>query len=101
MSNLARGSYTVRLHIPNKSGTLAQVTTLISDHGGSIGAIDIVRVEEEHLVRDITFDGVTPETSETLLNAMRKIPGVEVVIFLTASFSCTLAARSACSQKFQ
>ena len=79
MSNLARGSYTLRLQIPNKSGALAQVTSLIAEYGGITGAIDIVRVEEEHLVRDITFDGVTPETSEALLRAMQELPGVEVV----------------------
>ena len=41
MSNLARGSYTLRLQIPNKSGALAQVTSLIAEYGGITGAIDI------------------------------------------------------------
>ena len=55
------------------------MTALIAEYGGVTGAIDIVRVEEDFLVRDITFDGVTPEKSETLLNELRSQPGVEVV----------------------
>lgn len=79
MSNLGRGSYTIRLNIPNQPGALAQVTGLIAEYGGITGAIDIVRVEEDSLVRDITFDGVTPEVCEALLRALADIQGVEVV----------------------
>ncbi|TVR43499.1 MAG: ACT domain-containing protein [Planctomycetota bacterium] len=78
-SSLARGSYTIRLHIPNQQGGLAKVTGAISARGGNIGAIDIVRVAEDHLVRDITFDGVTPEIAEALFAELATQPGVKVV----------------------
>lgn len=78
-SSLARGSYTVRLNIPNRSGSLAQVTALLARRGANIGAIDIVRVHDEYLVRDITFDGVTPELAEAMLSELKALNGVEVV----------------------
>jgi malate dehydrogenase (oxaloacetate-decarboxylating) len=47
-------SITLRLRLANKPGTLGKVTSAIGAAGGNIGAIDIVEVGSNQLVRDIT-----------------------------------------------
>jgi len=52
----ASNSITVRVVISNRPGMLAKVTSVIGEHGGNIGAIDIVRAEKDELTRDITIN---------------------------------------------
>ena len=54
-------SIIVRLRISNTPGSLGRVTSMISDLGGDIGAIDIKGVTKTHKIREITLqarDGV-------------------------------------------
>ncbi len=73
-------SVTMRLHIDNKPGMLGKIATVIGDAGGSIGAIDTVRVEDNGriLVRDITVNAENEEHEQRLKKAVNKIPGVLV-----------------------
>lgn len=70
---------TIRLKYANKVGSLAALTNAIAEAGGSIGAIDIVKSSPSEMVRDITIDGASEEQERTILDAVRKLPGVEVV----------------------
>ncbi|TVR14882.1 MAG: NAD-dependent malic enzyme [Planctomycetota bacterium] len=78
MTELGRSHFTVRLTIPNRSGCLGQVTGIIGQHGGNIGAVDIVRVTDTHLIRDITFFCQGPEKAEEIIERIREIKDLEV-----------------------
>ena len=47
---------TVRIEIPNEPGQFARLATLFAEEGANLGAIDIVEVRRNRMVRDITFD---------------------------------------------
>ena len=51
----ASNSIIVRLKLSNEVGVLARITNTISEMGGNIGAIDLVRPEAGSLVRDISI----------------------------------------------
>mgnify|MGYP002760741071 FL=1 len=75
----ASNSITVRVHIDNRPGMLAKVTSAIGEEGGNIGAIDIVRAEQEELTRDITINTRSDEHARSIVDALRSIQGVSVV----------------------
>jgi malate dehydrogenase (oxaloacetate-decarboxylating) len=75
----ASNSITVRLEIQNRPGMLAKVTSVIGEEGGNIGAIDIVRADEELLVRDITINTRNDEHAEQIVDQVLDLDGVEVV----------------------
>ena len=75
----ASNSITVRLEIPNRPGMLAEVTSVIGELGGNIGAIDIVRAGEDTLSRDITINARSDEHAHSIVDGVRDIDGVEVV----------------------
>jgi len=75
----ASNSITVRLAIRNRPGMLAKVTSEIGQHGGNIGAIDIVRAEEDELIRDITINARSDEHAHDIVGSVRDIEGVRVV----------------------
>src|SRR5437764_2135081 len=70
---------TLRAKLPNRPGTLGQVTTAIGRAGGDIGAIDIVSVSRGTMIRDITFTAGSLEHVRAIVEAVRDVDGVEVV----------------------
>jgi malate dehydrogenase (oxaloacetate-decarboxylating) len=75
----ASNSITIRLEIQNRPGMLAEVTSVVGEAGGNIGAIDIVRPGEESLVRDITINTRSDDHADAIVEEIRGIEGVEVV----------------------
>lgn len=63
----AQFSLTIRVEIADRPGMLGRVATAIGDAGGTIGAVDLVAIEDGLAVRDITalcsdqseWDGIT------------------------------------------
>src|SRR5262245_49196914 len=53
----ASNSITMRVRIENKVGMIGEVVSAIGRAGSDVGAIDIVQVTGEHVIRDITVDG--------------------------------------------
>ncbi|MGI8839157.1 MAG: malic enzyme-like NAD(P)-binding protein [Pyrinomonadaceae bacterium] len=72
-------SLTLRVKLSSRAGTLGEVTTAIGKAGGDIGAIDIVSVGRDHIVRDITVNTVSSEHEDKIVNAVRAIEGIEVL----------------------
>lgn len=58
---------------------LAEVTSVIGEHGGNIGAIDIVRADEERLIRDITINARSDSHARNIVEHVRDVDGVQVV----------------------
>ena len=71
-------SATLRVHLDDRPGAFAQLAQAIGDTGGSLGAIDLVRVEAGKKIRDITVDAASADHIETIVAAVQALPGVEV-----------------------
>jgi malate dehydrogenase (oxaloacetate-decarboxylating) len=71
-------SMTVRIEIPNQPGQFARLATLMADEGANLGAIDIVEVRRNRMVRDITFDARSEAHAERVVEKLRTMPGFRV-----------------------
>lgn len=72
-------SMTLRVKIHNLPGKLGAITTAIGIAGGDIGAIDIVSVGKDFLIRDITVNAYSEQHDEEIKAAVNNIDGVEVI----------------------
>ena len=57
---------------------LAQILSEIADHKADPGAVDVVEVEGEYKVRDLTVSARDEEHSQAIVEAVKKIDGVKV-----------------------
>jgi malate dehydrogenase (oxaloacetate-decarboxylating) len=71
-------SATLRVHLDDRPGSFAELARVIAEAGGSLGAIDLVRVEQGKKVRDVTVDAASADHIEQVVAAVHAIPGVEV-----------------------
>jgi malate dehydrogenase (oxaloacetate-decarboxylating) len=65
--------------LANKPGTLGRVTSAIGEAGGNIGAIDIVEVGTNQLVRDITISAGNDLHARQIVDAVRELPDATVI----------------------
>ena len=72
-------SITIRVEIQYKLGMLAKVLTALSSAGGDVGAIDIVSVSPQKVVRDITVNARDEAHEEVLVDSLKSLEGVQVV----------------------
>ncbi len=75
----AQYSLTIRLEIAHRPGMLGQVASAIGKTGGTIGAVDLIEVSEDKLLRDITVDAADQEQWEAITAALDAVDGVRVV----------------------
>jgi malate dehydrogenase (oxaloacetate-decarboxylating) len=71
-------SFTMRIHLAQRPGSFARVASAIGDSGAILGAIDLVRIEDGMVVRDVTVACVDSEHGEQVVAAVRGLDGVEV-----------------------
>ena len=71
-------SFTMRLHLPQRGGAFAGVAHAIADAEAMLGAIDLVRVEPDEVVRDLTVACVDAGHAEAVVRAVRELEGVRV-----------------------
>jgi malate dehydrogenase (oxaloacetate-decarboxylating) len=71
-------SATVRVSLENRPGAFASLATAIAEEGGLLDAIDLVRVENGHKVRDVTVLGADAEHIGRIVGAVRALAGVTV-----------------------
>jgi malate dehydrogenase (oxaloacetate-decarboxylating) len=69
---------TVRVEITNEPGQFARLATAIAEEQASLGAIDIVEVRRNKVVRDITFDAQSEAHAERVVQRLRTLPGIRV-----------------------
>jgi len=72
-------SATIRVRIPDRPGAFARLASAIGEAGGSLGAIDLVRVEKAHKVRDVNVLADDERHLEAIVAAVRTVDGIEVV----------------------
>ncbi len=75
----AQNSIIMRLRIDNKPGLLARIVNNVSDAGGNIGAIDIVRYEEDVVIRDITVDTSGSDHADAIIRGLENVDGISVM----------------------
>jgi malate dehydrogenase (oxaloacetate-decarboxylating) len=75
----AQFSLTIRVEIAHRPGMLGQVASAIGRAGGIIGAVDLVEISEDTLLRDITVDAADREQWDAIVGALRDLDGVRVV----------------------
>ncbi len=71
-------SATLRVHVDDRPGAFAELARAVGDAGGSLDAIDLVRVEAGRKVRDVTVFAQDASHVERIVGAVRSVPGVEV-----------------------
>src|SRR3984893_3784159 len=75
----ARYSLTLRVKLSSRAGALGELTTTIGRAGGDIGAVDIINVTRDAVIRDITVNAASSTHGEEIVNAVRDIDGIEVI----------------------
>lgn len=80
-------SITIRAEIENRIGMFAQIATAISQAGGDLGSVDIVRAEKGKIVRDITVNARNEEHEKAIVKSIKKIAGMQVIRVMDRTFS--------------
>ena len=72
-------SLTLRVRLSSRAGSLGELTMAIGRAGGDIGAIDIVTVGNNYIVRDITVSSTSSAHGEQIVETVKDIDGVELL----------------------
>ena len=72
-------SAAIRVRIDNHPGAFARLASAIGEAGGLLGAIDLVRVERDTKIRDVTVLADDEHHLEAIVASVRAVSGVEVV----------------------
>jgi malate dehydrogenase (oxaloacetate-decarboxylating) len=75
----AQYSLTLRVEIEHRPGMLGRVASAIGEVGGTIGAVDLVQVEREHTIRDITVETGDAADWPRLTAAVDGVAGARVL----------------------
>ena len=70
---------TLRVEFPHTAGSLGRILTTVGEAGGMVGAVDIVRMQQEMTVRDITVNAHDSEHGQQVVKAVDDLPNVEVI----------------------
>lgn len=70
---------TVRIEIPHRPGQFARLANVLAEENANLGAIDIVEVKRDKMVRDITFDADSEAHGLRVVERLRALPDVHVV----------------------
>ena len=66
------------MRLDDSPGSFARLATAIADAAGSLGAIDLVRVERHHKVRDVTVLAADQDHLDRIVAAVHAVEGIEV-----------------------
>jgi malate dehydrogenase (oxaloacetate-decarboxylating) len=89
----AQFSFTLRVEIAHRPGMLAQVVGAIGKAGGLIGAVDLVSVDGETVLRDITVDAGDEDHAARIAAALETLAGVRVIDHTDRTFLLHLGGK--------
>jgi malate dehydrogenase (oxaloacetate-decarboxylating) len=89
----AQYSLTLRVEIDHVPGMLGKVASAIGEAGGTIGAVDLVTVEGEHTIRDITVETGDSGDWPRLTDAVNAVPGARVLEATDRTFMLHLGGK--------
>lgn len=70
---------TARIELKNVPGVFAGVANLLAQENANLGAVDIVQVTSEKMIRDITFDVKNEEHGARIIHALNQLKNVQVL----------------------
>ena len=79
-------SLTLRVRLPQQPGSFARVAGAIGSAGAILGAIDLVRVQDGAVVRDVTVVCADVSQGEAVVAAVEALDGVSVDGVLDRTF---------------
>jgi len=79
VNSSSSSKYTVRLELVNKPGVFASLANLLAKENADLGAVDIVDVTANSIVRDVTFDVLRDHDTEKIFNEIRNLKNVKVI----------------------
>jgi malate dehydrogenase (oxaloacetate-decarboxylating) len=71
-------SFTIRVRVPERGGEFADVARVIAEAEAVLGAIELLDVEEEEVIRDVTVKCADAEHSHAILSAIGDLDRVRV-----------------------
>jgi malate dehydrogenase (oxaloacetate-decarboxylating) len=77
---------TLRVEYPQRPGSLGKILTAIGEAEGDVGAVDIVRMQGEQSIRDITVNARDSQHGEQVAGAVDELPEVRVLSFSDRTF---------------
>jgi len=80
-------SVTIRVEMENRIGMFAKIAMAISQAGGDLGSVDIVRVGGGRIARDVTVNARDEAHEKMIGKAIRKVEGVKVLRIMDRTFS--------------
>ncbi|MGH7384984.1 MAG: NAD-dependent malic enzyme, partial [Candidatus Rokuibacteriota bacterium] len=86
-------SFTVRLEIRNKPGMLGRVTSVIGKAGGDIGAVDLVEMSGERVLRDITIKARDSRHAHDIVDRVKGTAGVRIANISDRTFLMHLGGK--------
>ena len=86
-------SFTVRLEIRNKPGMLGRVTSVIGKAGGDIGAVDLVEMTGERVLRDITIKARDSRHAHDIVDRVKSTAGVRIANISDRTFLMHLGGK--------
>ena len=86
-------SATIRVRLENHPGAFAALAGAIAGAEGLLGAIDLVRVEAGHKIRDVAVLAADASHLERILAAVRRTDGVELVHWSDRTFLLHLGGK--------
>ena len=86
-------SATLRVRLGDRPGAFAGLARAIADAGGSLDAIDLVRVERDTKVRDVTVLAQDADHLQRIVDAVRALPGIDVEHFSDRTFLLHLGGK--------
>ena len=89
----AQYSLTVRVEIEHRPGMLGKVASAIGSVGGTIGSVDLIKVEGRHTIRDITVETADDSVWPQLTDAVNAIAGARVLDSTDLTFHVHLGGK--------
>ncbi|MCR4336719.1 MAG: NAD-dependent malic enzyme [Candidatus Omnitrophica bacterium] len=97
---LSSHGITVRLELLNKPGVFAEVAEVLADEDANLGAIDIIEVAPDKLIRDVTFDITSQGHGQRIIEILKKLENVKVVSFSDPVFLLHVGGKIHIQSKF-
>src|SRR5262245_35953371 len=70
---------TVRVELQNVPGQFARLATLLAEEKANLGAVDIVEVTRDRMVRDVTFDANSETHAKRVIERLKAAQGFTVI----------------------
>jgi malate dehydrogenase (oxaloacetate-decarboxylating) len=80
-------SLTVQVRIDRKPGALARVASIVGENEGLVGAIPILKIEKEHVIRELDIYARDEEHEKRIVEAIEKLPGTVVLAVTDRTFA--------------